>query len=125
MRAAPPPTPPPPAGNAPLPQTRSYAQCYGGAPGAACGLVGGAAWGQPGCRTWAGQASQADSQTDGPTSARVMQQPTRSPSRTTCLPPGHQFGHWAGQLGDGRAICLGQAVNGEGERWELQLKVGG
>ena len=54
------------AGNAPLPQTRSYSQCYGG----------------------------------------------------------HQFGHWAGQLGDGRAICLGQAVNAEGERWELQLKVG-
>lgn len=64
-------SPPPPwaacAGNAPLPQTRSYAQCYGG----------------------------------------------------------HQFGSWAGQLGDGRAICLGQAVNAAGERWELQLKVGG
>lgn len=30
----------------------------------------------------------------------------------------------AGQLGDGRAICLGQTVNSEGERWELQLKVG-
>ncbi|PRW57632.1 seleno O isoform B [Chlorella sorokiniana] len=55
------------SGNAPLPQSRSYAQCYGG----------------------------------------------------------HQFGHWAGQLGDGRAICLGQAVNGEGERWELQLKGAG
>jgi uncharacterized protein YdiU (UPF0061 family) len=25
---------------------------------------------------------------------------------------GHQFGHWAGQLGDGRAIYLGEAVNG-------------
>ena len=35
---------------------------------------------------------------------------------------GHQFGHWAGQLGDGRAISLGEAVNAEGERWELQLK---
>ncbi|PSC69159.1 seleno O [Micractinium conductrix] len=55
------------SGNAPLPQTRSYSQCYGG----------------------------------------------------------HQFGHWAGQLGDGRAICLGQAVNAEGERWELQLKGAG
>lgn len=60
-----PPPPNPTAGNAPLPQTRSYSQCYGG----------------------------------------------------------HQFGHWAGQLGDGRAICLGQAVNAEGQRWELQLKV--
>jgi uncharacterized protein YdiU (UPF0061 family) len=38
---------------------------------------------------------------------------------------GHQFGHWAGQLGDGRAITLGETVNGRGERWELQLKGAG
>ncbi len=38
---------------------------------------------------------------------------------------GHQFGHWAGQLGDGRAITLGEAVNARGERWELQLKGAG
>lgn len=38
---------------------------------------------------------------------------------------GHQFGHWAGQLGDGRAISLGEVVNREGERWELQLKGAG
>jgi uncharacterized protein YdiU (UPF0061 family) len=38
---------------------------------------------------------------------------------------GHQFGHWAGQLGDGRAITLGEVVNGRGERWELQLKGAG
>ncbi len=37
---------------------------------------------------------------------------------------GHQFGHWAGQLGDGRAISLGEAVVG-GRRWELQLKGAG
>ncbi|PWZ03973.1 UPF0061 protein [Zea mays] len=35
---------------------------------------------------------------------------------------GHQFGVWAGQLGDGRAIALGEVVNSRGERWELQLK---
>ncbi len=35
---------------------------------------------------------------------------------------GHQFGNWAGQLGDGRAINLGEVVNAEGERWILQLK---
>ncbi|RLM56339.1 hypothetical protein C2845_PM10G09410 [Panicum miliaceum] len=35
---------------------------------------------------------------------------------------GHQFGVWAGQLGDGRAITLGEVVNSRGERWELQLK---
>jgi uncharacterized protein YdiU (UPF0061 family) len=38
---------------------------------------------------------------------------------------GHQFGHWAGQLGDGRAISLGEAVDASGARWELQLKGAG
>ncbi len=38
---------------------------------------------------------------------------------------GHQFGQWAGQLGDGRAMSLGEIVNGAGERWELQLKGAG
>ena len=38
---------------------------------------------------------------------------------------GHQFGHWAGQLGDGRAILLGDVVNRAGERWSLQLKGAG
>jgi uncharacterized protein YdiU (UPF0061 family) len=38
---------------------------------------------------------------------------------------GHQFGNWAGQLGDGRAIALGEVINRDGERWELQLKGAG
>ncbi len=38
---------------------------------------------------------------------------------------GHQFGHWAGQLGDGRAINLGEILNHKGERWALQLKGAG
>ncbi|MFO7494618.1 MAG: YdiU family protein [Desulfobacterales bacterium] len=38
---------------------------------------------------------------------------------------GHQFGHWAGQLGDGRAINLGEVINGRAERWVLQLKGAG
>ena len=38
---------------------------------------------------------------------------------------GHQFGHWAGQLGDGRAISLGETINAAGQRWELQLKGAG
>ncbi len=38
---------------------------------------------------------------------------------------GHQFGNWAGQLGDGRAITLGELVNSKGEQWELQLKGAG
>ena len=38
---------------------------------------------------------------------------------------GHQFGNWAGQLGDGRAINLGEIVNRKGQRWVLQLKGAG
>ncbi len=37
---------------------------------------------------------------------------------------GHQFGNWAGQLGDGRAISLGELL-ADGRRWELQLKGAG
>ena len=38
---------------------------------------------------------------------------------------GHQFGVWAGQLGDGRALLIGQARNAEGELWDIQLKGAG
>jgi uncharacterized protein YdiU (UPF0061 family) len=38
---------------------------------------------------------------------------------------GHQFGHWAGQLGDGRVIGLGEVVGRDGARHELQLKGAG
>src|ERR1044071_9793444 len=38
---------------------------------------------------------------------------------------GHQFGHWAGQLGDGRAITLGEVIATDGSRQELQLKGAG
>jgi uncharacterized protein YdiU (UPF0061 family) len=38
---------------------------------------------------------------------------------------GHQFGHWAGQLGDGRAITLGELIAPGGGLYELQLKGAG
>jgi len=38
---------------------------------------------------------------------------------------GHQFGNWAGQLGDGRAINLGEVIAGSGEHLTLQLKGSG
>ncbi len=38
---------------------------------------------------------------------------------------GHQFGVWAGRLGDGRAITLGSLCNAGGETWEVQLKGAG
>jgi hypothetical protein len=38
---------------------------------------------------------------------------------------GHQFGVYVPQLGDGRAILLGEAKNARGERWDLHLKGAG
>ena len=38
---------------------------------------------------------------------------------------GHQFGNWAGQLGDGRAIALGEVVDRNGQHQTLQLKGAG
>jgi uncharacterized protein YdiU (UPF0061 family) len=38
---------------------------------------------------------------------------------------GHQFGQWAGQLGDGRAITLAELIAADGTRQELQLKGAG
>ncbi|XOV84460.1 MAG: YdiU family protein [bacterium] len=44
-------------------------------------------------------------------------------THATCY-GGHQFGNWAGQLGDGRAINLGE-VKHNGQHWMLQLKGAG
>jgi uncharacterized protein YdiU (UPF0061 family) len=38
---------------------------------------------------------------------------------------GHQFGYFAGQLGDGRCVSLGEIVNTVGKRYELSLKGSG
>lgn len=38
---------------------------------------------------------------------------------------GHQFGGWAGQLGDGRALFLGQIKNAKNELYDIQLKGAG
>ncbi len=38
---------------------------------------------------------------------------------------GHQFGNWAGQLGDGRALGLGEVLTSSGTHWEMQLKGAG
>lgn len=38
---------------------------------------------------------------------------------------GHQFGHWAGQLGDGRALILGEIRDKRGQKQEIQLKGAG
>jgi uncharacterized protein YdiU (UPF0061 family) len=38
---------------------------------------------------------------------------------------GHQFGHYVPQLGDGRAILLGEVRTATGEKWDLHLKGAG
>ena len=38
---------------------------------------------------------------------------------------GHQFGSLVPQLGDGRAILLGEVLDGQGRRWDIQLKGAG
>ena len=38
---------------------------------------------------------------------------------------GHQFGHWNPQLGDGRALLLGEVIDKNGERFDIQLKGSG
>ncbi len=38
---------------------------------------------------------------------------------------GHQFGHFSSQLGDGRALLLGEIVTPNGERYDVQLKGSG
>lgn len=38
---------------------------------------------------------------------------------------GHQFGNWAGQLGDGRAIVLGEIINNKEQHFTMQLKGAG
>ncbi len=48
-------------------------------------------------------------------------QPLRGTQPLASVYSGHQFGHWAGQLGDGRAILLGETAGG----LEVQLKGAG
>jgi uncharacterized protein YdiU (UPF0061 family) len=38
---------------------------------------------------------------------------------------GHQFGHFVPQLGDGRAVLLGELIGRDGKRHDLQLKGAG
>ncbi|MFK5984329.1 MAG: YdiU family protein [Pseudomonadota bacterium] len=44
---------------------------------------------------------------------------------TASIYAGHQFGHFVPQLGDGRALLLGEIKNKANQYWELQLKGSG
>ena len=50
--------------------------------------------------------------------------PSRLQSVATAY-AGHQFGNFVPQLGDGRALLLGDIVASDGRRYELQLKGSG
>src|SRR5690348_4030008 len=66
-------------------------------------------------------------QASTPEFARVMSGNAPLPGGTnlSMLYAGHQFGVYVPQLGDGRAILIGQVRNAKGELWELQLKGAG
>jgi hypothetical protein len=49
----------------------------------------------------------------------------RARRRSLMAYAGHQFGQFAGQLGDGRAILLGEVVGTDGVRRDIQLKGSG
>lgn len=55
--------------------------------------------------------------------AGSLENPPQAPIATVYS--GHQFGVWAGQLGDGRAMLLGEITAPDGQPWELQLKGAG
>ena len=52
-------------------------------------------------------------------------QPLAGGDPIAMLYAGHQFGHYVPQLGDGRAIMLGEITNQQNEKWEIQLKGSG
>ena len=45
-----------------------------------------------------------------------------APSPLSMFYAGHQFGQFNPALGDGRAILIGELVDGEGARFDIQLK---
>ncbi|HHI75847.1 MAG TPA: YdiU family protein [Gammaproteobacteria bacterium] len=55
----------------------------------------------------------------------VGEQPLPGAEPLAALYAGHQFGRFVPQLGDGRAILLGEVRNAAGEHWEIQLKGAG
>lgn len=69
----------------------------------------------------------ADTPQDDPRVAAVLAGNEQLPGMRTwsAAYAGHQCGHWAGQLGDGRAITLGELVDHTGQHQELQLKGAG
>lgn len=121
------------SGNAPLPGAKPYAQCYGGHQfGYWAGQVRGCSAHLrglsgmepgPGVALGLGEVSttghlMSTQERDVRTSAKGAHVVAGLSGNRSPLPPPPL------QLGDGRAICLGEVVNEAGKHWELQLKVG-
>ena len=51
--------------------------------------------------------------------------PLRGGDPLAMIYSGHQFGHYVPELGDGRAILLGEVLGIDDQRWDLHLKGGG
>jgi serine/tyrosine/threonine adenylyltransferase len=64
---------------------------------------------------------------DGERAARVFsgQEPLPGAEPLAQAYAGHQFGHFVPQLGDGRALLLGEVVDAQGRRRDIQLKGSG
>ena len=62
-----------------------------------------------------------------PQSAELLsgRQPLPGAEPPAMLYPGHQFGRYVPQLGDGSAILIGEGHHPEQGRWEIQLKGSG
>jgi len=64
---------------------------------------------------------------DGPTLARLFSgnEPIEGAQPLAQAYAGHQFGYFVPQLGDGRAVLLGEVVAPDGKRFDIQLKGSG
>ena len=69
--------------------------------------------------------AELDIDSDDPTLLNLLAGSKAAPNCCATVYSGHQFGHWAGQLGDGRALLLGELRDRSGQRIELQLKGAG
>ena len=78
-------------------------------------------------RAVAGQLGLSDAWMDSPVALEVFagNLPLSGSAPLASVYSGHQFGQWAGQLGDGRAILLGEVATGDGAGLEVQLKGSG
>src|ERR1700748_3279640 len=64
---------------------------------------------------------------DSPAGAEILSGKTVPPGAEPIAMAyaGHQFGHFVPQLGDGRAILLGEVIDADGVRRDIQLKGSG